>query len=112
MRKLVEFPLEDGGSVYVEAESPAGEVTRGMRARELAGEASQTLESALASVQPAAVAIVERLRGLADTPDEIQLRFGIQLSAEVGAFVAKASGDANFSVTLRWKREPHPPVQH
>jgi Trypsin-co-occurring domain 1 len=111
LRKLVEFPLEDGGSVYVEAEAPAGEVTRSMRSGDLAGEASQTLEAALASVQPAAVAIVERLRGLADSPDEIDLRFGIQLSAQFGAFVAKASGDANFSVTLRWKREPGSPVQ-
>ena len=111
MRKLVEFPLEDGGSVYVEADPLAGEVTRGMRPRELAGEASQTFEAALARVQPAALAIVERLRGVADAPDEIQVEFGIQLSAELGAFVAKASGDANFSVTLRWKREPHSPVQ-
>jgi NTP-dependent ternary system trypsin peptidase co-occuring protein len=111
LRKLVEFKLEDGGSVYVEAEAPAGEITRGMRQGELAAEASKTLEAALASVQPAAVAIVERLRGLADTPDEIQVGFGIQLSAEFGAFVAKASGDANFSVTLHWKRERPSPVQ-
>lgn len=107
MRKLVEFPLENGGSVYVEAESDSlgGEVTRGMRSSELAGEASQTLEAALSRVQPAAVAIVDRLRALADAPEEIGVEFGIQLSAEVGAFVAKASGDANFRVSLRWKRD-------
>jgi len=108
MRNLVEFPLEKGGSIYVEAESDSlgREATRGMRPSELAGEASQTLEAALARVQPAAVAIVDRLRGLADAPDEIEVEFGIQLSAEVGAFVAKASGDANFRVLLRWKRGP------
>ena len=104
MRKLVEFPLEEGGSVFVEAESLGGEATRGMRPRELAGEASQTLEAALTRVQPAAVAIVDRLRALADAPDEIEVEFGITLSAELGAFVAKASGDANFRVSLRWKR--------
>jgi len=111
LRKLVEFPLEDGGSIYVEAESHAGEVTRGMRPRELAGEASQTLEAALARVQPAALAIVQRLRGVADAPQEITVSFGIQLSAEVGAFVAKATGDANFHVSLLWKRESHDSVQ-
>ena len=56
-------------------------------------------------MQPAAVAIVDRLRGLADAPDEISVEFGVQLSAEVGAFVAKASGDANFRVYLHWKRD-------
>ena len=105
MRRLVEFPLENGSSVYVEAESLAGEATRGMRTRQLAGEASQTFEAALERVQPAAVAIVERLRGLTDAPEEIEVEFGIQLSAELGAFVAKASGDANFRVSLRWKRD-------
>ena len=106
MRKLVEFPLEDGSSVYVEAESLAGEATRGMGTRQLAVEASQTFEAALGRVQPAAVAIVERLRGLADAPEEIDSdQFGIQLSAGLGAFVAKASGDANFRVSLRWKRD-------
>ena len=107
MQKLVEFPLEKGGSVYVEAESDSlgGEITRGMRPRELAGEASQTFEAALARVEPAATAIVDRLRDLADAPDEIRVEFGIRLSAELGAFVAKASGDANFRVSLRWKRD-------
>jgi hypothetical protein len=112
LRKLVEFPLEEGGSVFVEAEADSlrGEVTRGMRPGELAGEAGQTLEAALARVQPAAVAIVDRLRALADAPEEIEVEFGITLSAEVGAFVAKASGDANFRVSLRWKRDSHPSV--
>lgn len=112
MRKLVEFPLEEGGSVFVEAdaESFTGEVTRGMRPRELASEAGQTLEASLARVQPAAVAIVDRLRALADAPEEIQVEFGITLSAELGAFVAKASGDANFRVSLRWKRDSPPPA--
>jgi hypothetical protein len=110
LRRLVEFQLEGGGSVFVEAEPLAGEVTRGIKPRELAGEASQTLEAALSHVQPAAVAIVGRLRDLAEAPDEIEVEFGIQLSAELGAFVAKASGDANFRVSLRWKRDSHPSV--
>ena len=56
-------------------------------------------------MQPAAVALVDRLRDLADAPEEIEVEFGIQLSAELGAFVAKASGDANFRVSMRWKRD-------
>lgn len=105
MRRLVEFRLESGGSVVIEAESSAGAVTRGLGPADLQVEAGQTLEAALERVQPAAVAIVERLRLLADAPDEIEVEFGVQLSAEIGAFIAKAAGDANFRVALRWKRE-------
>lgn len=104
MRELIEFRLEDGTPVFIEAESISREVTRGGRAGQLAVEASETFESALARVQPAAVALVDRLRALAEAPEEIEVEFGIQLSAEVGAFVAKAAGDANFRVALRWRR--------
>jgi hypothetical protein len=101
----VEFPLEGGGSVVVEAEGPAGEVTRGLHAADLPAQTKETFEAALARVQPAAVAIVDRLRSLADAPDEIEVEFGVTLSAEFGAFVAKAAGDANFRISMRWKRD-------
>jgi hypothetical protein len=110
LRRLVEFHLEDGTSIFVEAESVSGPVTRGGKAGELAVEAGETFEGALARVQPAAVAIVDRLRGLADAPEEIEVEFGIQLSAEVGAFVAKAAGEGNFRVAMRWKRGSSPSV--
>jgi len=92
--------------VVVEAEGPAGEVTRGIRGAELPVRVDQTFEAALAHAQPAALAVVERLRRVAEPPDEIEVEFGIRLSAELGAFIAKTAGDANFSITLRWKREP------
>jgi hypothetical protein len=31
--------------------------------------------------------------------------FGIRLSGEVGAVIAKTAGEANFSVSLRWTRQ-------
>jgi hypothetical protein len=110
LRKLVEFRLEDGSSLLVEAESADREITRGGRAEGLTVEASESFEGALRRVQPAAVAIVERLRGLSDAPEEIEVEFGIQLSAEVGAFVARAAGEANFRVALRWSRNSQRPV--
>jgi hypothetical protein len=106
---LVEFPLEGGGSVVVEVEerrAPVG-VTRGggIGTGEIAVRAGETMESALGRIQPAAAAIVERLRGAAEGPDGIEIEFGIKLSAEVGAIVAHTAGEANFKVTLRWSRE-------
>jgi len=109
MNRFIEFPLEGGGSVMIEAE-PSGPVMRGLRPQELPIEAGQTFEAALDRVSPAALGIVERWRRAVDPPDEIDIEFGIQLSAEVGAFVAKATGDANFRVVLRWKRDAPPSV--
>jgi hypothetical protein len=107
---LVEFPLQEGGTVLVEVAAPAPslddrEVTRGLGASAVATRATETFEAAFDRVRPAAEAVVEGFRRLASSPDEIDVEFGIRLSAEAGAIVAQVAGEANFTVTLRWKRQ-------
>jgi hypothetical protein len=105
--RLVEFPLQDGGSVLVQVdEAAAGSVTRGLGDhRTVAEQARLTFEDAISRVQPAAQSLISRLRALADAPDEVGLEFGLELSAEAGAFIASASSTANFRVTLTWRRD-------
>jgi hypothetical protein len=110
MGRLVEFPLEDGSSILVEVDA-AGPVTRGLSDRRgVTEQAQQTFEQAVARVQPAAQALVRRLRALADAPEEIGVEFGVELSAEAGAFIAAASSTANFKVTLTWRRSHPGPI--
>lgn len=106
MKHLIEFPLENGNSILVEVDEPApeGGVVRAARPGEIAVKAGQTFESALERVKSAAVAIIAKLRGLADPPDEVEVEFGIKLSADAGAFVASTGAEANYTVTLTWKR--------
>jgi hypothetical protein len=66
--------------------------------------ATQSLDAMVAIVQPVAEAFVTRLRGLADTPDEIKLEFGVTVSAEADLVIANTTGGATFSVSLIWKR--------
>ena len=89
-RRLVEFPLEDGGSVLVQVEDGAtaggyggGEVTRswGDREQRVVAQAQQSFEQAVGRVQPAVQALVRRLRSVAESPEEIKVDFGIELSA-------------------------------
>jgi hypothetical protein len=103
--QLVEFPLEDGGAVFVEVDEVRsdGVVRRGLGTAELVSKADETVEAAFARVRPATVALVQGLRDLVDAPDEIEVRFGIRLSGEVGAVIAKTAGEANFEVVMRWK---------
>jgi len=104
--RLVEFPLQDGGSVLVQVDDAAagGPVTRGLGDRHVTVQAAQTFEQAVSRVQPAAQALIARLRALADAPDEVGVEFGLELSAEAGAFIAAASSSANFKVSLTWHR--------
>lgn len=40
---------------------------------------------------------------LQDKPDRLELEFGLRLDAEVGAVIAKASGQTHLKVTLSWE---------
>ncbi len=109
MVRLLEYPLEAGGSVLIQVEDGHGgdtEVTRGWgeRDRRVVEQARESFEQAVARVQPAMQGLVAQLRSLADTPDAISVEFGLELSAEVGAFVAGASTKGNFKVTMTWNR--------
>jgi len=107
MKRLIEFPLQDGGAIVVEVDEPApkGGVVRAARPGEIAARAGQTFEDTLEKIKPAAQAIIAKLRGLSDPPDEIGVEFGVKLSAEAGAFVASASAEANYKVTLKWTKK-------
>jgi hypothetical protein len=107
MSPLAQFPLKDGGSLFVEvdgAERSPGRVMRGSAAAEAIDKASDTFESALENVRSAAEGILEQLRSLAQPPDEVAVEFGVKMSAETGAIIAKASGEANFKINLTWKK--------
>ncbi len=105
MRRLIEFPLEDGTSLLVEVEEMEKPgVVPAAREEGVPERARQTFEAALEKVRPAAEAVVRKLRSLSDPPDQVEVEFGLKLSAEAGAFLAAASTEANYKVTLTWKR--------
>jgi len=107
MKQLIEFPLEDGGTILVEVDAPEGPgpvpaMRGGPGTPERTG---QTFEAALDRIRPAAQTIIQKLRALHDPPDEIEVEFGLKLNAQAGAFIAAAGTEANYKVTLTWKRE-------
>src|SRR6516165_670783 len=108
VKRLVSFQLDQGGSVLVEVdEPPSGPVMRGIGKDRsaLVEKADQTFEDATAAVTPAARSLMARLRSIDDPPDEVGIEFGVQLSAQTGAFIASVAAEANFKVSLTWRRE-------
>jgi hypothetical protein len=102
MKHLVEFPLEEGGSIVVEIDEPeTGGTVRAGREDKIE-RARETFEESLNKVLPVTETVVEKVRGMAGRPDEIEVTFGVKLSTIAGAVIASASAAANFSVTVRW----------
>jgi len=106
MKRLVEFPLEDGTSMLVEIDEPDQDgLVKASRGYDVIDKAHQTLEKSLEKVEPAAQLVIQQFRKLHDVPDEIEVSFGLKLSAEAGAVLASASAEANYTVTLKWVKE-------
>ena len=102
MKRLVEFPLEEGGSIVIQIDEPeTGGTVRAGREDKIE-QARETFEDALNKVLPATKTVVEKLRSMASRPDEIEVTFGVNLSTMAGAFIASASAQANFGVMVRW----------
>jgi len=107
MKHVVEYASDQGGSVLVEVdEASAGPVMRGSGTDRfsLVEKADRTFEDATATVTPAARSLIARLRSIDDPPDEVGIVFGVQLSAQTGAFVASIAAQANFTVSMTWRR--------
>lgn len=104
MKRLVEFPLVDGGSVLMEVEEPEpeGGFVKAAQRGEIE-KASQNFEAALEKIRPAATAVISKLKEMGEPPGEIEMEFGLGLSAKAGAFIASAGTTANFKVTLTWR---------
>ncbi len=107
-KHLVEFPLEGGGSVLVEvSESEATDNMRRIgREDELLQKSQQTFEMALDGIRPIASTLINKLRNLNQPADEVQVKFGLKMSAAAGAIIASASVEGNYEITLKWNRHP------
>jgi hypothetical protein len=106
MSELLKFESEQGGVVLVEAvEQPRSEVTRGGRPGAAVVEAGESLEGVVGRIGPAVKGIVSELRAAADWPDEVEVEFAVKISADSNVIIARAGGEANFRIALRWSRD-------
>ncbi len=100
----VRFDVDDPLAVGPERVSRKGEA--------IVAELDQSLEQALETARPAALAVRDVFRSL--SPDRVSIEFGLRLDASAGAVIAKAGVGAHFTVTLDWdpssQQSTHPTI--
>jgi hypothetical protein len=107
--EVVRFGLSTGGYLLVEVDEDIGGVSRaarGPRPPDMVTTATQTLREAFGQVRAAAEDAIGSFAEMLPAPHELSIEFGVRLSAEAGVVVAKAGGEANFTVRLCWTRPP------
>ncbi|MBD6621223.1 hypothetical protein FNW02_37390 [Komarekiella sp. 'clone 1'] len=109
MKRLVEFSLDGGESILVEVEEPEvsdNDLDLVARPGELIDRTKQSFADAVEKIKPVATTIITKLRGISDPPNEVEVKFGVKMSAAAGAIIAAAGAEANYEITLKWKNSP------
>jgi Trypsin-co-occurring domain 1 len=105
MAELVQFELPDGGVVFAEVAADEPGVRRAARTEDgLWVKATANLDTALEGVRTAANVALDKLRNLGQTPDEIELQFGVRLNATAGAVLARTDAEGHLQVRLVWNK--------
>lgn len=110
MDTLVEFTTDSGAHVVVamdEREPGIQLVSR--RDGELA-QAAHTFDGALQGIRSAAESALRVFRDGALKPDAVEIEFGVRLTAEAGAVIAKSTVEGHLVVKLSWVPQPHRPT--
>ena len=106
------FVLDDGTEVEMETDTASSPYGQGptMRGGSPVAGAQRSFQEAMKAVkQTVASAIIELRDAFPDRPDELEIEFGIKASMEAnGLILAKAAGEASFTVKALWKK-PDPP---
>ena len=107
MDGLVQFRTEEGALVVVEGVQDvtcARLVARG----DGPAQASRTFEGALSGVRAAAESALRVFRDGTLQPDTVELEFGVKMTAETGAVIAKGAVEGHLLVRLSWQPEQTP----
>lgn len=107
MKRLIEFPLEDGSTIIVEVDESKvedGLVPVSTKPSEVE-KAKTTFEAAVRKIRPVAECVINTLHDMPKRPDEIELEFGLKLNGKTGIYIASVGTEANFQVKLTWKQE-------
>ncbi len=105
MKRYVEYEIDGGKPIIVEIEDVTPGLVPAADSGQVVAKSRQGFEQAMETIGPVAEKLVTRLSEMAKAPDQIGVEFGLKLGFAAGAVIASGSTEANFKVSLTWKRE-------
>jgi hypothetical protein len=103
-KQLAQFSLADGTTFLVEVDEPENKAIQrvALPSGKQVLKAQQTFEEALEQIKPVASAIISKLRDLNQPADEVEVKFGLKLTADAGTIFASVGGEVTYEITLKW----------
>ncbi|WP_433545129.1 CU044_2847 family protein [Streptomyces sp. CA-294286] len=99
------FETADGAEVVVEVDRVAPGAKLVARGSNRLAQAGETFDGALQGIRSAADAALRVFREGPLRPDGVELEFGVKLTGEAGAVIAKTAVEGHITVKLSWSSE-------
>lgn len=101
------MPLEGGGAILFEdadsaPEAGTGGPVKAGRAGDVLRQMPRTLQESLVPVRDTAQAVLDQLKEAG--PQEVEVEFGVNLSAKAGAVITGGEAAVHLKVRLMWER--------
>jgi len=103
----VVFEIDEGAPIMVELVAAPGQaVPMALTTpQDLAKVSDEAMQSAMNTIHQMARRLTTATKDLAIPPSKVELEFGLKLTGETGALIAKAGGEAALKVKLTWEKE-------
>jgi len=108
---MSEFEIDENAPVLVEL-APSPGVQKAARSyKDMAEMSPKALDSAMNTIHHMARRIVATMEALSDDkkPTQVEAAFGLKLSTEGGAIIAKAGLESTINVKLTWENKGRNP---
>lgn len=102
MAALMEFTTDSGETVTVEVDRHAPGAQLVARDGHALARAERTFDEALQGIRSAAESALSVFRDGTLKPDGVELEFGVKITAEAGAVIAKSALEGHLTVKLSW----------
>jgi hypothetical protein len=107
MKNLLEFKLDNGESAFMQIEESESQsrqrVSRGSSDEGAEPvQAQRTFTQAVSCIAPIGKALLTSLKDI-NTPDEINLEFGLKFNGKAGVVFTSVESEASFKVSITWK---------
>ncbi|ATO13196.1 hypothetical protein CO540_04605 [Micromonospora sp. WMMA2032] len=111
MSELKRFDLDGADFVLVEVATDGPDISPVSRSGDVVEAATASFGAALRHVRTAASVALARFREMDAQPDEIALEFGVKLTTEAGAVIARTAAEGNLKVCLTWRKPGAEPAE-
>ena len=109
MKKLLQFSTNEGEDFFVEVTESSVEVPmRGgsseAASRGIIQNASGSFEKALKPLKEISNSIINSIKEIANSPDEIEVGLGLKFTATAGVILTSLESEANLKIVLKWAK--------